>query len=231
MSLPLLYSFRRCPYAIRARMAIWVSGSACVLREVVLKDKPQHMLAISPKGTVPVLQLSDGTVIDESLDVMLWALEKNDPEQWLSPYVGGQSVTLDLIRENDGDFKHHLDRYKYAHRYPGEESMAHRSAAEAFIAKLNCRLCNGAFLFGDAPSLIDFAIAPFIRQFANTDRAWFDKTSHEGVQRWLIWFLGSRPFTSVMQKYPKWVPDQAPIHFPSGVMAQRQDLDTGKSLG
>ena len=211
---PILYSFRRCPYAIRARMALRVSGVSCELREVVLRDKPREMLACSPKGTVPVLQLPDGRVIDESLDIIIGALQRNDPEHWLPRTASGQTRAMELIATNDGDFKHHLDRYKYANRYPGVESVTHRIEAEKFLARLEEELVVGSFLAGARPGLADFAIGPFIRQFANADRAWFDETSYPHLHTWLDWFLGSDPFMAVMKKYPQWFPDQVPILFP-----------------
>lgn len=214
--LPILYSFRRCPYAMRARMAIWISGLKVQLREVVLRDKPSHMLAISPKGTVPVLQLPDGVVVDESLDVMLWALGLSDPEKWLEPEIEDLEAMLGLIAACDGDFKHHLDRYKYASRYEGAVAIEHREAAEGFLLSLETRLSSHAYLFGQRASLADFAIMPFVRQFANTDRHWFDSAHYPQLQNWLATLLEDAPFTHIMKKYPQWVEGDEPVVFERG---------------
>lgn len=213
--LPVLYSFRRCPYAMRARLALSSSSQHCALREVVLRDKPAEMLAASPKGTVPVLVTPHGDVIDESLDVMIWALEKNDPEDWLLPLRSLQTETMTLIQENDGPFKAHLDRYKYTSRYEGAEMEIHRNGGLAFCKTLNDRLMSQPYLSGSVFSLTDAAIAPFIRQFANTDRAWFDTTGLTALQTWLDLFLASDRFTNIMAKFPKWESgDQEPV-FPA----------------
>ena len=168
-SLPILYSFRRCPYAMRARLALAASGLACELREVVLRDKPTDLLEASPKGTVPVLVLPNGDVIDQSLDIMRWALRQHDPEQWLRPERDTPSAMEALIAQCDDEFKADLDRYKYPDRYPGADPLAHRQAGAAFLASLETRLSATACLFGSQASLADMAIAPFVRQFAHTD--------------------------------------------------------------
>ena len=203
-ALPILYSFRRCPYAIRARLALQASGQVCELREVVLRDKPPSMLAYSPKGTVPVLVLPGGQVIDESLDVMNWALQQSDPEGWLAPSQTDADEVDALIAWNDGDFKHHLDRYKYSTRYEGADALEHRDEAERFLCSLNERLLGQAYLFGANISLADAALLPFIRQFANADRKWFDALGYPDLQRWLGDFLDSQAFLDAMQKYPQW---------------------------
>ena len=189
--LPILYSFRRCPYAIRARLALRYAGIACELREVVLRDKPDAMVEASPKATVPVLQVSDDIVIDERLDVMLWALERNDPENWLVPEQGDVEDMMTLIAEADGDFKDSLDRYKYPNRYDGVDAVEYRTRGETFLMKLDDRLKGSTYLFGERLCLADVAIAPFVRQFANTDRVWFDATPYAALQRWLSAFLDS----------------------------------------
>ncbi|MEQ9526827.1 MAG: glutathione S-transferase [Parvibaculaceae bacterium] len=214
MSLPILYSFRRCPYAMRARLALQSAGFACRLREVVLRDKPAEMLAASPKGTVPVLVLDDGRVIDESLDVMLYGLGERDPERLLAPETGNLDDMLALISACDGPFKHHLDRYKYPNRYEDEGAIAedHRLAATAFLETLDGRLANRDQLFGGRVSLADLAVMPFIRQFANTDRAWFDVQPLPHLQRWLSAHLESERFQSVMPKFEQWkTGDEEPI--------------------
>ncbi len=210
---PILYSFRRCPYAMRARMGLYVSGIVCQLREVVLRDKPAHMLEISPKGTVPVLQTPEGTVIEESLEIMLWALEQNDPEGWLAPEQESREEVLALIQRNDHEFKGHLDRYKYPNRYEGTDPVQHRNQADAFLHELERRLTAWPYLFGLKPSLADIAIAPFIRQFAHVDKDWFDQSPYTALQKWLALFLSSSPFINIMAKHAPWQESDAPLLF------------------
>ena len=204
-ALPILYSFRRCPYAMRARMALMVAGITVELREVKLANKPPELLAISPKATVPVLQVDSSTLLEESLDIMHWALAQNDPEGWLA------GNDKDLIARNDGAFKHHLDRYKYPTRYPeeaaGDEATFrydHRGHRLKILGELNDRLQSQPFLNGNARSLVDIAIFPFIRQFANTDRDWFDEQPLQPLQEWLEAHLASDLFASIMGKYTPW---------------------------
>ncbi len=213
--LPVLYSFRRCPYAMRARLALYVTATQCELREVVLRDKPAHMLEISPKATVPVMQTTQGVVLEESLDIMLWALDRHDPLGWLDPEQGMRDDMLGLIAHNDFDFKPHLDRYKYGARH-GEDidPLFHRAEGEKFLADLDARLAGSPYLYGARPALADFAIAPFIRQFANTDRDWFAATPYTHLQRWLDDFLASTPFGAVMDKYAQWQPGDAVVFSP-----------------
>lgn len=210
---PILYSFRRCPYAMRARMAIAASGIGCTLREVVLRDKPQAMLSISPKGTVPVLQLPDGRVLEESLDIMHWALGQHDPDGWLQE---GEPKTRDaLIHAMDADFKGHLDRYKYPTRYDNVDPLYHRGEAEKFLITLNDQIGDQPYLFGPRISMADIALFPFIRQFANTNRDWFNSLPLPALQRWLENHLESDLFLSVMQKYPQWHPGEEEPCFPA----------------
>jgi glutathione S-transferase len=194
---PTLYTFRRCPYAIRARLAIHVSGVEVEHCEVSLRNKPQALLACSPKGTVPVLQFADGSVLEESLDIMRWALLQHDPQDWLRD---GATETQTLIVENDGAFKSSLDRYKYADRYPEYPAAYYRSQTESFLTQLNARLTHQLHLLDDRVSLIDMAILPFIRQFAHVDRVWFYAAPYPHLIRWLSELLNSAPFTAVMQK-------------------------------
>lgn len=201
---PILYSFRRCPYAMRARLALVASGISCELREVVLRDKPPEMLAVSPKGTVPVLIDIDGRVMDESLDIMLWALAKHDPEKWLIPEQGSAAQMLELIGEFDDKFKYHLDRYKYPTRYEDTDAETHRASGALYLDELNTRLTATTYLFGNSAALADRAIAPFVRQFAQVDKTWFDAQSWPHLQAWLAAFAESEIFTRVMQKYAKW---------------------------
>ncbi|MEM6535715.1 MAG: glutathione S-transferase [Pseudomonadota bacterium] len=211
---PTLYSFRRCPYAMRARLALQSAGIACWLREVVLRDKPAEMLSLSPKGTVPVLVLPGGAVIDESLDIMLWALSQSDPEDWLRPDQGSQADMLALIGENDRDFKHHLDRYKYPNRYEGAVAETHRGHGLSFLQSLDDQLKARGQLFGHNVSLADMALVPFVRQFANTDRSWFDTLDLPALQAWLADHLSSARFRQIMHKYPKWAPGADEPVFP-----------------
>ena len=196
MIIPTLYTFRRCPYAIRARLAIAVSGVVVAHHEVDLRDNPAAMLAISPKATVPVLQLTDGTVIDESLDIMRWALRQNDPEHWL--LVATDAVAL--IEQNDSSFKRDLDHYKYPNRFPETSMEDYRAACEKFVQILDDRLALSAFLMGDKFAFADSAIAPFIRQFAHVDKDWFYQSPHLHVIKWLDAILASPLFNSVMKK-------------------------------
>jgi glutathione S-transferase len=197
--LPILYSFRRCPYAMRARMALWISDTEAELREVKLADKPAALLETSPKGTVPVLALPGGRVIEESLAIMRWALARHDPENWLA----GEEP--ELIARNDGPFKHHLDRYKYDTRYDSDAGE-HRAAALGILQELDDRLIQTDNLCGPSRSLADIAIFPFVRQFANHDRGWFDALPLRGLQRWLDRHLDSDLFRAVMDKHDPWSP-------------------------
>lgn len=195
-----LYSFRRCPYAMRARMALRYSGVAVDIVEVSLKAKPAEMLALSSKGTVPVLSVN-GRVIDESLEIMRWALACNDPQDWLlKDDPQGQLAIAALIEENDQVFKVHLNRYKYAERYPEQPMAFYRAEGEVFLRKLEEVLDGRDYLLADHPTLADVALMPFIRQFAHVDREWFAQTPYRRLQVWLQRFLESVLFTSVMAK-------------------------------
>jgi glutathione S-transferase len=196
MIIPTLYTFRRCPYAIRARLAIAVSGVAVTQHEVDLRDKPAAMLAISPKGTVPVLQLVDGTVIEESLDIMRWALQQNDPENWLV----NNDMHSALFEQNDTSFKRDLDHYKYPNRFPETSIENYRAACEKFVQSLDNRLASSAFLTGGKFAFADAAIVPFIRQFAQVDKEWFYQSHHHHVIKWLDQILASALFVEVMKK-------------------------------
>ncbi len=201
-TLPILYSFRRCPYAMRARLAIAYAGVAVELREVELRNKPQAMLLISPKATVPVLQLESGRVLDESLDIMLWALQQNDPEHWLN--AAGLGHAKALIQRNDEQFKYYLDRYKYADRYPAYSELYYRQQGELFLAELEDLLTQRAYLCGEYFSLADAALLPFIRQFCAVDPIWFKSSPYPLIRQWLNNFLASSLFEQVMTKYPCW---------------------------
>lgn len=197
--LPVLYSFRRCPYAMRARMAIGHAGIKVELREIELRSKPAQMLDASPKGTVPVLVLADGSVIDESLDIMRWALQQNDPGKWLQA-----NDSEALIQWNDIGFKDNLDRYKYADRYPEHPAEFYRQQGELFLAELESRLILTQYLCGDCFSIADAAIAPFIRQFAAVDETWFQASPYPALKRWLAAFLTGPLYDAVMKKYAVW---------------------------
>ncbi|KMM96107.1 glutathione S-transferase [Pseudomonas lundensis] len=199
MSLHTLYSFRRCPYAMRARMALRYSGVPVSIIEVSLKAKPAQMLAASPKGTVPVLVCADGRVIEQSLEIMHWALSQNDPDVWLP---ADRPLIEALIEENDTRFKVLLDRYKYAVRYPEYPMEHYRAQGAVVLQRLECLLEHTPYLTGTTLTLADVALAPFIRQFAHVDRAWFAQAPYPKLQAWLERFLASGLFTAVMAKQP-----------------------------
>ncbi|WP_340123495.1 glutathione S-transferase [Methylobacter svalbardensis] len=210
---PIFYSFRRCPYAMRARLAIAITGVVVELREIELRDKPGAMLTVSPKGTVPVLQLENGEVIDESLDIMFWALRQNDAEHWLNSAWLQNAVQL--IRRNDEEFKYHLDRYKYADRYPAYSELYYRQQGELFLTDLERRLNQSQFLCSDYFALADATILPFIRQFAAVDSEWFESSPYPAVKQWLNSFLTSKLFGVAMTKYQFWKPYDPVLFFGS----------------
>ncbi|MFM6990463.1 MAG: glutathione S-transferase [Rhodoferax sp.] len=201
---PILYSFRRCPYAMRARLALQAAGQAVEHREVDLKRKHAEMLRASAKGTVPVLVLADGAVLEQSLDIMRWALARHDPETWLSADAGERAEVEALIAANDSEFKFHLDRYKYPLRHGIADGIAHRDLARAFLENLQHRLAHAGFLNGVHFGLADAAIAPFVRQFALTDKTWFAAQPWAHLAQWLNDFEASSRFTGVMEKHPVW---------------------------
>jgi glutathione S-transferase len=205
---PILYSFRRCPYAMRARLALLASGILVELREIVLRDKPAHMLEISPKGTVPVLQLQDGKVIDESLDIMIYALGRQDPDEWIHE---NEQDTDFLIKRNDGDFKYALDRYKYPDRYPDEDCTDMFDRGAEILIDLNARITENGSLIDDYDTLADFAIFPFVRQFAATDSKRFENLGLKPLEQWLDRHLESDLFTAIMEKYKPWQDGDEPI--------------------
>ena len=204
----ILYSFRRCPYAIRARLALAVADVRVELREVALRAKPEAMLSASPKGTVPVLVLGDGTVVEESLAIMRWALAEADPEDWL------ERDDEALIARNDGPFKQALDGYKYPERHD-EDPLAYRGRGLDFLRELDARLEGGGQLCGSNPGLADAAIMPFVRQFAAVDREWFDVQPLTRLQTWLRGHLASPLFDAVMVRRAPWSPGDDPVYFPA----------------
>ena len=215
MKYPTLYSFRRCPYAMRARLALAASGIKTELREVVLKDKPAELVAVSPKATVPVLQTETGRVIDESIDIMRWALDKRDPLNWYQTLDRRQQIQCDeLIANNDGDFKYYLDRYKYADRYPEHPESYYREQGEKTLQNLESLLIENGCLLSEKWTMADIALLPFVRQFALVDKDWFNTAPYPLVRDWLNHFLQSELFASVMTKYDQWHANQPQILFP-----------------
>jgi glutathione S-transferase len=208
LPLPLLYSFRRCPYAIRARLALLSSRTTCIIREVKLSAKPVEMLAASPKATVPVLVLPGGSVVEQSLDIMRWLLERHDPEGWLD------HVNDHLIEANDGPFKHHLDRAKYADRH-GSDADTHRAACLRMLRPLEDRLATTSHLCGEAMGLTDAALLPFVRQFASIDRTWFDAQSLPHLRRWLDGLIASPLFEAAMVRLAPWQSGDPDTCFPA----------------
>lgn len=196
MQQAILYSYRRCPYAMRARMAIFAAGIEVEIREISLRDKPEHMLAVSPKGTVPVLCLPDGTVLEQSLDIMHWALKQHDSMNWLAHDEKQVQALIDI---NDGPFKQLLDRYKYPERHPAHSQQVYRTQAEVYLQRLQQGLEKHAFLLGDKASLADVAIFPFIRQFAAVDSIWFTE-HYPTLNTWLQSWLNTALFIRVMEK-------------------------------
>lgn len=202
MSFPILYSFRRCPYAMRARLAILLGKKVVQLREVVLQDKPEALTSISLKATVPVLQFSNGQIIEESLEIMMWALQEHSIWQALDTEQRKQSLLL--IEHNDISFKNALDRYKYADRYPQQSAAEYCAEGEIYLDILEQRLTQSEGLVANELTLADFAILPFVRQFAFVDMAWFESCPYPAVRNWLQAFLNSEVFLQIMHKYPQW---------------------------
>ena len=199
MTTPILYTFRRCPYAIRARMALAYAKINVHQCEVDLKNKPQEMLAASAKGTVPVLVLEDGRVIDESLDIMIWALTQSDPDGWLSPELNSRSA--ELIQINDVKFKPLLDNYKYPQKSEQKEPEYYRDQAQIYLSQLNSLLMKNHYLLANHISLADVALIPFIRQFYMVDNQWFENSEYKHLQRWLNSFLNTALFLNIMKKH------------------------------
>jgi len=212
-STAVLYSFRRCPYAMRARMALKYANIRVYLREVELRNKPATLLQYSPKGTVPVIIFPDGSVIDESRDIMLWALSINDPEQWLPKQAGLSEQINVLLDKNDFEFKANLDKYKYSDRFPEKTALEYRALGEQFLMLLEARLSQHWFLVSDTLSMADIGIFPFIRQFAQVDSVWFEQADYPYLQAWLDYFLRSDIFTGIMQKYTPWTENAEPLLF------------------
>ena len=219
---PIFWSFRRCPYAMRARMAVMASGLTVGLREILLRDKPAAFRAVSSKATVPVLELDDGIILDESRDIMFWALDTSgDPAGWLECYHRDKQAVIAFLDQLEGPFKTALDKYKYATRYRTEEGapidgLAYRAVGATFLSDINISLARQPFLSGAAIGLMDYASLPFIRQFRIADESWFDEQEWPFLQAWLQDFLTSEMFSSVMVKYALWQEDASPVLFGRG---------------
>ena len=214
MTKHILYSFRRCPYAIRARLAILTSGINVEIREVTLNDKPPALLRISSKATVPVLITADERIIDESIDIMNWALNQSDPEKWLPSDTKEEQLTSELTYVNDQTFKHFLDRYKYSDRYPENSELYYRQQAELTLINLEYNLTQNIYLVSNRLTMVDVALLPFIRQFALVNKAWFDVAPYPKIQAWLEKFIASELFNSSMVKLAPWQQGDEVIYFP-----------------
>ena len=213
---PILYSFRRCPYAMRARMALFISNITCELREVKLSNKPSEMLSLSSKGTVPVLLLEDGSVIDESLDIMFWALEKNDTNSLFRDYMINEAENKKFLNMIDIDFKYALDRYKYPNRYDNVDPIMYREICHNILIGINDKINENNYIYGKYLSFIDIATLPFIRQFRIADPSWFDNEMPQvKIKNWLTNFLNLPIFRQIMTKYPEWVNEKEQFFFPN----------------
>ncbi|MGY8858224.1 MAG: glutathione S-transferase [Pseudomonadales bacterium] len=212
-SLPRLYSFRRCPYAMRARLGLIFAELPVELREITLKNKPEQMLAISPKGTVPVLQLADGTVIEESAEIMMWALEQNDPQGLLNEKISSEANAL--VAQNDNEFKQWLDRYKYADRHPEMTQIEYRQQGEIFLQDLEALLTKNTYLLGNSVTVADIGIMPFVRQFAHVDRDIFYSLPYPKLQMWLQYWLEHPLFVQAMTKFQPWQEGDEVVVFPA----------------
>jgi glutathione S-transferase len=199
-TLPVLYTFRRCPYAMRARMAIYAAGVKVEHIEVSLKNKPQSLLDYSPKGTVPVVVTANNELIDQSRDIMLWALHQADPENWLLQSAPlRQEEMSKLVDTCDIEFKPLLDRYKYCDRYPEFSQTEYRKKAEFFLQLLDDRLAKQQYLMDEQIRFADVAIFPFVRQFANTDKIWFTESPYRNLQCWLEKCTNTKLFAAIME--------------------------------
>ena len=210
---PRLYSFRRCPYAMRARLGLLFAGRQVELREITLKNKPPQMLAISPKGTVPVLQLLDGTVIEESREIMTWALTQQDTQGLLAAQTLLEANAL--IDKNDNEFKYWLDRYKYADRHLDMSQAEYRQRGEVFLQMLEELLIKNPYLLGESITIADIGIMPFVRQFAHVNRKVFYDLPYPNLQRWLQDWLNHPLFLQAMTKFAPWQEKDDVVVFPA----------------
>ena len=216
MSLPILYSLRQCPYAMRARIGILLANQPIILRDIVIKNIPSQMLTASPKGTVPVLVLSNTAVIDESLDIMLWALQRNDPNNLLYSSDNDALVNmLAIIKRCDNEFVEALKKYKAAARYHDSNILSYRHQCERFINDLEDKLTKNNFIMGDCASLVDYAILPFIRQFSNVDKQWYKQAPYPKLHQWLYNHYQNPIFAKAMTKYPQWLDSNEVVIFGS----------------
>lgn len=214
MSLPVLYSLRQCPYAMRARIGILLAQQTVILRDIVMTNIPNEMIAASAKGEVPVLVFDDSSVIDESLDIMIWALNQSDPNNLLYRHVlSTYPNMLELIHHIDTEFVDALKKYKAASRYHDDSEITYRQACEPFIKDLEERLTMHEYIFGDKPSLADYAILPFIRQFSRVDRKWYIQAPYQKLRQWLEGHYKNPVFSKAMKKYPQWLEKKEEIIF------------------
>jgi glutathione S-transferase len=214
MTTPILYSLRQCPYAMRSRLAILHAQQTVVLRDIDMNNKPEEMLSISPKGTVPVLRLSDGLVIDESIDVMVWALTQSDPNNLLYSHDKNSLIAmLELIKNNDINFVGALQKYRAASRYHDNNETEFRDMCCEWLREIELRLSQHAYIMGETPSLVDYAILPFIRQFSRVDKKWYAQAPFPYLRSWLVNHYNDSTFSKAMVSYPKWSIDSDPIIF------------------
>ena len=214
MSYPILYSFKRCPYAMRARMALYLAEIKCEIREIRLSNKPEHMLEISPKGTVPILILED-KVIDESYDIVNWVIKKHDifNDNLRSDQI---NLTESLIKIFDEEFKYHLDRYKYSTRYENTDSDFHKAECLKILIDLEIITSDSKWIFGEKLNKLDISILPFIRQFRIANPEWFDSLEEiSKIKKILNNYLDSEEFKKIMFKYDEWQLGSKPTFFPS----------------
>ena len=209
---PILYTFRRCPYAMRARFAIRSSQIIVEVREIKLQEKPSEFLKSSPKGTVPVLITNSGEVLEESLDIINWALNKNDPDKWLAKGKLESHEIAKLLDDLENKFKPNLDKYKYPNRFSGVDHFLYRDKNLCFLKKLNSYLEKNKSLNCEHLTLLDYAIFPFVRQFRNVDQEWFEKLNFIFLNKWINQIIDSQDFSSIMKKFKKWEPNDLPIY-------------------
>ena len=214
MSLPILYSLRQCPYAMRARLGLLLAEQPVILRDIVMTNIPEEMIEASPKGEVPVLVLDDGTVIDESIDIMRWTLNKNDPQDLLYKNYPSLIEEIEIfINFNDNEFVDALKKYKASSRYHDDAEVKHRQQCEVFIKDIESRLSKHEYIFGDVPSLADYAILPFIRQFSRVDRKWYLQSPYPKLRKWLERHYNNPLFSKAMKKYPQWLDTKENVLF------------------
>ena len=208
---PILYTFRRCPYAMRARFVLRHSHKKIELREIKLQKKPKDFLNTSPKGTVPVLALSKKEVLDQSLDIMMWCLQSSDNSKINDLKNNLPNNLLDQIKDLDNEFKTNLDKYKYPNRFKDNDKNLSRDNNLKFLKKLNENLKNSIFLNSNKIGLLDYAIFPFIRQFRNVDIEWFENLNLSFLNSWYLSIVESKAFFDIMKKYKVWDAEDKPI--------------------